>query len=250
MKLTINLIRSITGSSLLLATPSVAANLSLTPWEILGDVQIVNANLVYLSNNALVSDDFGFGLDENYNFSNNPAVDNFFSDLETGLGLLSGALDLDANKFEYAYEGSALKKIVKVQAGEQLSFKWNFLTNELSQLKHSFPDYGFLLVDDQLIKLASVNNELVASSKYEWETGWQTYNYTFTSDSESLIAFGVVDIGDYAVSSAFKISNVNLSRNDSVRNKIPEPNLRLGLFCWGVWALSRFRHRTQKSKKN
>ena len=162
MNFKINLILWLTGSSLLLANSTVAANLDLTTWEVLGDGEIINAHSAYLSNNGLLNDDFGIGSDEKYNFSGKPAVDNFFFGLETGLELGPGRLDLDPNKFEYALEGSALKKIVKVKAGEQLSFNWNFLSNETF-----FPDYGFLVVDKQVIKLADFKELSLESTNYE-----------------------------------------------------------------------------------
>ena len=225
MNFKLNLIGLLTGSSLLLATPTVAAHLDLTTWDVLGDVGIINAHSAYLSNNGLLNDDFDIGLDEKYNFSGKPAVDNFFFDLETRLGLWPGTLDLDPNKFEYALEGSALKKIVKVKAKEQLSFNWNFLSNETL-----FPDYGFLLVDKQVIKLADVKDIWLDSTNYEGETGWQTYNYTFANAGQYHLAFGVVDLGDYAYSSGLKIKKVRLT-------KTPESNAVLGLFCVGTGAL-------------
>lgn len=232
MKFSKKIIGLLTGSSLFVSTVSIAASLDLTTWETLGDVQIVNSNLVNLSNNSLFKDDFGIGLDEDYNFSGNRAIDNFFFDLETELGLLPGALDLDSNKFEYAYEGSALKKVVKVKAGEQLRFDWNFLSNETF-----FWDYGFLLVDNTVIELSDFNQVSVSSRNYTWETGRQTYNYTFSNSGERTIAFGVVDIGDYDVSSALEISNISLLTVNQDTTKTPESNAVIGLFCLGTIAI-------------
>lgn len=229
MKFSKKIIGLLTGSSLVVPTISMAANLDLTTWETLGDVQIVNSNLVNLSNNSLLHDDFGIGLDEKYNFSGNQAVDNFFFDLETELGLLPGTLDLEPTKFEYAYEGSALKKVVKVKAGEQLRFDWIFLSNETF-----FGDYGFLLVDNTVIKLSDFNQVSVASRNYARETGRQTYNYSFSNSGDRTIAFGVVDIGDYDVSSALEISNISLLTSDQGTTKTPESNAVISLFCLGT----------------
>ena len=244
MKLQIKLIGLLTGSGLFVATPTVAANLDLTTWEAFGDVQVVDSNLVNLSNNALLNDDSGIGVDEDYNFSNNPAIDNFFFDLEKELGLAPTTLDLDPNNFEYAYEGSALKTIVNVKAGEELTFDWNFFTNETARFPR--PDYGFFLVNDTVFKLADFKDASAASTStnYAQETGLQTYKYIFPNGGANTIAFGVVDIGDYDVSSALLVRNVTLTTPNQPET-IPEPNSFIPLFCLVTFGISRLPHRSQ-----
>ena len=249
MKLQIKLIGLLTGSGLFVATATVAANLDLTTWEAFGDVQVVDSNLVNLSNNALLNDDSGIGLDEDYNFSNNSAVDNYFFDLEKKLGLTSGTLGLEPNNFEYAYEGSALKTIVNVQAGDELIFNWNFFTNETAPFAR--PDYGFFLVNDTVFKLADFKDVSAAlmSTNYAGETGLQTYKYIFPNDGANTIGFGVVDIGDYDVSSALLVSNVTFTNPEPKQTKIPEPNSLIGLFCLVTLGISRWGHRSKNSTK-
>lgn len=162
MKLRLNSIGLLVYSSLFVATPAGAAKVNFDSWNILGDTEVINYHQVNISNNGLFDDDFGIGIDLDFNFSNHPAVDNFDFALETSLGLSPGALDLDTSNFEFAYEGSAIYKTINVKAGDKLNFEWNFLTNETSSSIDPFigslPDYSFFLVDEKIIKLADFND--------------------------------------------------------------------------------------------
>ncbi len=102
-----------------------------------------------------------------------------------------------------------------------------------------------------MFKLADFNDVSAASTStnYHRETGLQTYNYTFASGGTHTIGFGVVDIGDYDVSSALLVSNVTLTNPEPKQTKIPEPNSLIGLFCLVTLGISRWGHRSKNLTK-
>jgi hypothetical protein len=237
----------IIGSSSILAQPTKAANLDLTAWQAFGDVQIVNngqqANLS--TNYFLFGDDFGIGEDDEFNFSGLPAADIFA--LEAGLGLPPGGLDPDPDNFIAASEGSALQQtLLDIRAGDKLSFEWNFLTNETSPLIYaSLPDYAFFLVNGTVIRLAGIGDTNQPASVYDSETGFGSYDYTFTSNGQYTIAFGVVDVDDFINSSALSIRNLTLTRTAETKTT-PEPSAMLGLLVWGAMGLGFLRRGERK----
>ena len=249
MQQQIGLIGLITGGILFISTSALASSFNLNAWERFGDVEIVDSSLVNLSNNALLNDDFGIGLDSIYNFSSNPAVDNYFFDLEKQLGLPPRSLDLDSNNFEYAYEGSGLKSVIEVKTGAELNFDWNFLTNERPPFAR--PDYGFFFVNQTVYKLADFNDisRASTSTNYAGETGLQTYQYNFPSSGIYTIGFGVIDIGDYNGSSALSVGNLSLTVPEPKPTKVPEPNSLIGLFSLLALGVSQLGHRDHKLRK-
>jgi hypothetical protein len=211
----------LTGFSLLIPQNSVSAaiGLNLTTWQTFGDGSL-SPNQALLSNDAIQGDDFDLGAQPGaFNFSGTPAGDNFTGDLEDFLGLASGTL----NQGGEAYEGSAIKTTLTVQAGDVLAFQWNFLTNETASVLQAnrgrFGDFAFFQVGQNVIQLANVNNFITASSPFDGETGVSTYNYTFTQSGAFTVAFGVADIDDYVVSSGLSVRQVELQTTTAV----PEP---------------------------
>ena len=212
-----------------LTNPVKAVSLDLTTWDTLGDVNLVSKNQVLLSNDADLGDDLEFGYPSGaFNFSGTPAVDNFLGDLEFFLGLNPYSLSESGE----AYEGSVLKTILTVQAGDKLSFDWNFFTNETSTLLPDFfNDSAFLLVDNHVIKLADVADSTSTSSLFDSETGLQSYTYQFTEAGNHTIGFGVLDIDDPTNSSALSVSNLTLTNSQP----IPESDTTLGVLIFGIF---------------
>jgi len=98
-----------------------------------------------------------------------------------------------------ALEGSALKHTIQVQAGDTLSFDWAFSTREGLPTDHN--DYAFMVIDDVLILLGDV-----ASAS----TGGR-FSQTFSAAGTAQIAFGIVDVLDYGVTSRLDIGALALS---------------------------------------
>ena len=214
-----------------LTNPVKAASLNLTNWETLGDVNLVSNNQVLLSNDADNDDDYELGAASGtFNFSGTPAEYNLFSDLEFFLSLNPG----DLSESGEVFEGSAIQTQLTVKAGDKLSFDWNFLTNETSELlPTTYNDSAFMIVNSQVIKLADVADSTSTSNLFNTETGLQSYTYQFTQAGNYNIGFGVVDIDDYINSSALSVSNIALN-TPSNNQPIPESSSMVGLFILGI----------------
>ncbi|OYZ68063.1 MAG: hypothetical protein B7X98_02240 [Methylophilaceae bacterium 17-43-7] len=123
------------------------------------------------------------------------------------MGIPLGALDSNDN---FAFEGSVLKQTFNVNAGDTLTFNWNFFTNEAS----TGADYAFVSINGALTTLATPLDATNSSLPYAYTTGFQTFNQTFNTASSVTLAFGVVDVNDYNVTSALWFDNVAV---------VPEP---------------------------
>ncbi|MEQ8974822.1 MAG: hypothetical protein RIE73_31100 [Coleofasciculus sp. C1-SOL-03] len=134
-------------SSLALTTPSQAAILNggfednLTDWMTVGDVSTqtdaFNATPTQGNSQALLTTASSTFPDDSpqptgtFNFSGNePATVGTPGGLEDFLGLPLGSLPGSNGFFTFPFEGSALKQTFSAQAGDVLSFDWNFLTND------------------------------------------------------------------------------------------------------------------------
>ena len=151
--------------------------------------------------------------------------------LETFVGLPLTALDPDLANGIVAFEGSAVSRVVSANAGDVLSFSWNFGTSD------TFNDYAFFVVDGQLFSLAGAAQATLPTSFLgnSFETGVAAYSHVFTSAGPHQISFGVVDVGDFGVTSTLAIDNVRIS-------PVPEPGLlALLLAGGGVFAARRVR---------
>lgn len=150
--------------------------------------------------------------------------------VETFVGLPLTALDPDLANGIVAFEGSAVSRSVSANAGDVLSFSWNFGTSD------TFSDYAFFVVDGQLFNLAGTAQATLPSSFLgnSFETGVAAYSHVFTSAGPHQISFGVVDVGDFGVTSTLAIDNVQIS-------PVPEAPAVLMLFAGLATALLRRR---------
>ncbi|MBZ8179341.1 DUF4114 domain-containing protein [Oscillatoria salina] len=99
---------------------------------------------------------------------------------------------------------------ITVEAGEILSFDWNFLTNE-SIPGTVYNDLGLVSISSDLAKLADTNSNLFRSSNsFGLETNYGTFSYEFTTAGTFTVGIAVVDTGNQAVDSALLIDNLRL----------------------------------------
>jgi hypothetical protein len=150
--------------------------------------------------------------------------------LETALGLAIGALDPDSANGIQAYEGSVVTRFVTANAGDVLSFSWNFGTTD------TLNDYAFLVIDGQVTTLAQFDQATQATTFLgnSFETGVANYSIAFLSSGTHRIGFGVVDVGDFSATSTLAIDNVQIT-------SVPEPGT-LALMLAGsatLWARRR-----------
>lgn len=131
------------------------------------------------------------------------------SDLESFLGLSSGSLTTSG-----VIEGSAIKQTIVAQAGDVLSFSWNFLTDQVPS-DSTFNDFAFFTLSNTVSSLADTFTPTTISfSRLAQETGYQTYSYTIPVAGTYTLGFGIVDVGDSAVNSALLIDNVEFQAVD------------------------------------
>lgn len=146
------------------------------------------------------------------------------SQLETFLGLSAGSLTGDG-----VNEGSAIKQTVTANAGDVLTFSWNFLTNTPSSASNN--DFAFFTVVSSST-LADTYSPLLSTSyptPFEQATGYQTQTYTISNPGTYTLGFGVVDVGSNSGNSGLLIDNASI---------VPVPfefSPGLGLLLLGAW---------------
>ena len=191
----------------------------LTGWNSLGDVS-VSAGAAHLSTASLDVDDFPATAGA-FNRSGNAAAPvGQPGGVEEFAGLALGQLDPDPLNGSWAFEGSALRQTLGVQAGDTLSFDWRLGTNE--DPLAGMNDYAFVVIGGVLTVLDDVFTGL----------GSGRFTHTFGAAGSVDVVFGVIDTGDYVGSSWLSINTVQLSATT-----VPEPgSLALGLAGIGLLA--------------
>ena len=184
-------------------------------WRTIGDTDIVSDDVIFYSepplpfNQALITSGFSDG--------GGSVID---TDLEEFLDLVPGTLDgLTEND---AIEGSVIKQTFTAQAGDIVSFDWNFLTNE-STPNATYNDTAFLSVNGFTFELADTNSHFVDASadnyyhgsaeltdEFTGQTGTQTLTFSVAEAGTYTIGFGVVDVGDDLFDSGLLIDNVEI----------------------------------------
>ena len=130
------------------------------------------------------------------------------SDLEEFLDLAPSSLDGLVGGD--ATEGSFIKQTFTVEAGDVVSFDWNFLTNEATP-DSTFNDTSFLTVNGFTFELADTGANFVDANgvnEFAEQTGTQNLAFSIATAGTYTIGFGVVDVGDGTVDSGLAIDNV------------------------------------------
>ena len=205
----------------------------LTNWSVLGDATAIN-NQAIATNSSTFGDD-ALGL--TFNFSGDEPLSAF--DLETFLGFSPGTLSPVTSLFG-ATEGSLISQQFFGSAGSDLSFDWQFLTNDTAvEVIPGFTeaDYGFVSIQSQefsrLVVLSNSGSSSLSPSTdsfvpFERSTSINNYSLTLPSSSFYKLSFGVLDVGGSAISSALVVDNVTTENTQT-----PESSLVVGLLTLG-----------------
>ncbi|MBE9213826.1 pre-peptidase C-terminal domain-containing protein [Plectonema cf. radiosum LEGE 06105] len=128
--------------------------------------------------------------------------------LESFLGLNSGDIDSIGNGD--ATEGSALQKTITVEAGDVLSFDFNFLTNEGTPT--FFNDFAFVFItSNTLSELADTNSFFELSpTVFSEETDYDNFTFEFSAGGTYTVGIGVVDLQDTVVDSGLLVDDFKI----------------------------------------
>ena len=154
------------------------------------------------------------------------------------------ALDLIA--LGDVFEGSALTTTITVNAGDVLTFDWNFLTDSMNGDERGlYNDFAFVTLFGTVYELADTFSPFVqtlTSTSFENQTGFQTFSYSFMTAGTYTLGVGVVDVGDGSSDSGLLVDNVSLSSPPEPKG-VPEPASVLGVLAFGAVAASLRRSR-------
>lgn len=174
-------------------------------WNTIGDASIETAAFGSIPSQgtfqALITNDVGSVSD---------------SELENFLGLNPGSIDGFGNGD--ANEGSALRlKPITVNAGDVLSFDFNFLTDELTP-DSTFEDFAFVSITPNVLsQLADTNSSfLLSPTGFREETDYDTFTYQFPTGGTYLVGIAVVDVEDELLESALLVDNLRVVPKDEV----------------------------------
>ncbi|MEL7038204.1 MAG: Ig-like domain-containing protein [Cyanobacteria bacterium J06592_8] len=165
-------------------------------WQSIGDTFITTEEFGIRPNNG----NFHTVLTNRFGSVNTQELENF-------LNLTPGRLD----RITGSIEGSAIQQTVTATAGTQLSFNWQFLTNELL----SSNDIGFVSVksemQEEIFILENISPNLSLSpTPYGFESLSGNYTFTFPTSGTYTVGIGVVDVSDQILDSALLIDNVSV----------------------------------------
>ena len=205
------MLAALAGAAAIVAVPQALAQAdtgSLVGWSVLGDV-VAAAGAITLTNAYAMPGD----PDAPFNLSGTSAAD--IAAVEAGVGLAAFALDLSDT--EVGTEGSLVSQSFAAQAGDTVSFSWQFST-----LDTDFEDHAFAVLNGELITLATRSAPAAAE---------RPFSIVLTQSGTVTLAFGVVDTTDF-------IGVSSLSVSELVLTPVPEPGAALlllsGLGLLGV----------------
>ena len=193
--------------------------------------------------------DFGSGPTEGNNqalitngdgsISGSPNTSVTAAQVEEFLGLAGGTLQNQG-----ATEGSAFRQTFTANAGDVVTFDWNFLTNEPTPSNNN--DFALATLAGSTPNLAKTDSTFIQSfTDFNEETDFQNFDFTIPSTGSYTLGFGVVDVGDENVDSGLLVDNVSLQGS-----AVPfELSPRLGILALGAWGVTaRLKSLVQKRK--
>ena len=183
----------------------------LAGWAVLGDASTQagapfgGQQLWLTTASTLYQDDFPAGPGAR-NRSGTAAVDvGVPGGVETFAGLPIGAIDPNPASGSFAYEGSVVRQQFVAAAGDRFSFAWDLGTGDTQG------DLAFVVIDGALSVLANATQASQPGTLGNtWRTGFSTFSTVLATGGSHTVAFGVVDVGDFSMTSTLAIDGVQI----------------------------------------
>ena len=121
-------------------------------------------------------------------------------EIEAFLGLAPGALDT-LNDGD-AVAGQAIKRALSVEAGDVITFDFNFIAGDFL-----FNDFGFVTINGEAVELADVISVVGSGSS----SGFQTFTFTATESGSLVIGMGVMNDTTTVLDSHLLIDNLRIN---------------------------------------
>lgn len=160
------------------------------------------------------------------------------SDLETFLGLQAGSLFDLGNGIPT--NGSAIKQTFTANAGDVLTFDWNFLKNQ--EPDPIFNDFAFVSLNSLSTLASPLTSSLVPFSAFEQQTGFQAASFTIPTTGTYTLGLGVVNVTDTAGDAGLLVDNFSVK-------PVPETSSVLGMLVvgtLGTWLLLKRKYKAAR----
>ena len=217
---------------------TTAGNAGVAQGTLFGELNIGHTPRLLLGTASSIYQDDAPATAGHYNLSGQGPLEGGLA-LETSLNVAPGAFD-DIGGGNYLMEGSSASQTFSVQAGDTLSFDWQFFTREGAG-GLNLGDSAWLVLTTtsgtQLTKLGDTASLSLLDAGQGWSaSSLGTQSITFAQAGSVSLAWAIGDVNDYVGTSLLSIGNVSVTA-------VPEPGsvvlLLAGLSIAGVAARRR-----------
>ncbi len=194
-------------------------------------------------------------------FYNNTQQDISPSNLETQLGLPSGIF---ASQAQNVLSGSGISQTVALNAGQTVSFTYDFLTNEPVGTANGarYNDFAFFQASSAgytspLETIASITsssfNQVTTAPDFLYDTGFKTYLFTVPTSGTYNIGVGVTNVGPpdsnglTTGGGSDSFPSAILASNFTVAAAVPEPSFAPGIMS--LFAVGSVLHYQRRRKQ-